>query len=230
MEATKKSKRGAKMFMAIAAAGLTGALCLGSTTTAYAAGEQVGLDSYGYKAAQIAVRDRMATVTAEDADGDTDSSSNAYAEGVGYSYKAGAEIDRLYGFDVGVDDYVVKPFSPREPMARVNVIVNRHGGALDSGRIRVGGIEMDVPGHNVYVDGERVDLTPKEYDVLTYLAEHKGVVLTRAQILSAVWGYEYVGDDRTVDWQVKLLRGKLGACRDHVVTVRGTGYKLEEPS
>ena len=83
---------------------------------------------------------------------------------------------------------------------------------------------------NVYVDGERVDLTPKEYDVLTYLAEHKGVVLTRAQILSAVWGYEYVGDDRTVDWQVKLLRGKLGACRDHVVTVRGTGYKLEEPS
>jgi len=142
----------------------------------------------------------------------------------------GAEIDRLYGFDVGVDDYVVKPFSPRELMARVNVIVNRHGGALDSGRIRVGGIEMDVPGHNVYVDGERVDLTPKEYDVLAYLAEHKGVVLTRAQILSAVWGYEYVGDDRTVDWQVKLLRGKLGACRDHVVTVRGTGYKLEEPS
>ncbi len=141
----------------------------------------------------------------------------------------GTEFDRLYGFEVGVDDYVVKPFSPRELMARVNVIVNRHGVGSDK-RLAVGRIEIDAPGRNVYVDGERVELTAKEYDVLLYLAENAGRVLTRPQILSAVWGYENSGDDRTVDWQVKLLRGKLGTSRDHVVTVRGVGYKLEDPA
>ena len=141
----------------------------------------------------------------------------------------GAEFDRLYGFEVGVDDYVVKPFSPRELMARLNVIIARHGGAR-GGRLIVGKIEIDALAHNVYVEGERVELTAKEYDVLLYLAENKGIVLSRPQILAAVWGYEDAGDDRTVDWQVKLLRGKLGACRDHVVTVRGAGYKLEEPA
>lgn len=142
----------------------------------------------------------------------------------------GSEFDRLYGFEVGVDDYVVKPFSPRELMARVNVIVSRHGGGKQSRLITVGKIEIDPLGHNVYADGAKVELTAKEYDVLLYLAENSGIVLSREQILSAVWGYEHAGEDRTVDWQVKLLRAKLGDCRDHVVTVRGTGYKLEDPS
>lgn len=142
----------------------------------------------------------------------------------------GSEFDRLFGFEMGVDDYVVKPFSPRELMARVNVIVSRHGGAAaQGGLLTVGKIKIDAAGHNVYVDGQKVELTAKEYDVLLYLAENRGVVLSREQILSAVWGYEHVGEDRTVDWQVKLLRGKLGSCRDHVITVRGSGYKLEEP-
>ena len=144
----------------------------------------------------------------------------------------GAEFDRLYGFEVGVDDYVVKPFSPKELMARVNVIVSRHakatGAAADT--IVIGELTIDKLGHNVLVSGEKVELTAKEYDVLTYLADNRGIVLSRGQILSAVWGYDSVGEDRTVDWQVKLLRSKLGPCRTYIVTVRGSGYKLEQPS
>ena len=144
----------------------------------------------------------------------------------------GAEFDRLYGFEVGVDDYVVKPFSPKELMARVNVVAARHGAAdADGGTsITVGQIEIDERGRTVRAAGEKVELTAKEYEVLLYLAKNKGAALSRAQILSAVWGYDHVGDDRTVDWQVKLLRNKLGECRDHVVTVRSVGYKLEDPT
>jgi len=143
----------------------------------------------------------------------------------------GAELDRLYGFEVGVDDYVVKPFSPKELMARVNVIVSRHGGPTSvDGKLFIGALEIDRLGHNVYVSGEKTELTAKEYDILVYLAENRGIVLSRAQILSAVWGYENAGEDRTVDWQVKLLRSKLGECRDYIVTVRGSGYKIEDPS
>ncbi len=146
----------------------------------------------------------------------------------------GTEYDKLFGFEVGVDDYVTKPFSPKELMARVKVIIRRHQStspAAESQRtLKSGGIEIDIPGHNVYVDGEKTDLTAKEYGILLYLMENMGIVLSRDQILNKVWGYDYFGDDRTVDWQMKLLRGKLGPYRDCIRTIRGAGYKFESLS
>ncbi|MBQ1516731.1 MAG: response regulator transcription factor [Clostridia bacterium] len=142
----------------------------------------------------------------------------------------GTEYDKLFGFEVGVDDYVTKPFSPKELMARIKVIISRHTVQKpeENSHIKVGGIEIDTLGHNVYIDGEKTDLTAKEYAILLYLTENKGIVLTRDKILNAVWGYDYFGDDRTVDWQIKLLRNKLGKYRDTVQTIRGVGYKFEE--
>ena len=144
----------------------------------------------------------------------------------------GEEYDKLFGFEVGVDDYVVKPFSPKELLARVNVIVNRHkakiGGAWrGKSEIALDGLRIDTLGRNVFAQGQKIELTAKEYDLLLYFAENKGIALTRENILNAVWGYEYFGDDRTVDWQIKLLRGKLGKCREYITTIRGVGYKLE---
>lgn len=143
----------------------------------------------------------------------------------------GEEYDKLFGFEVGVDDYVVKPFSPKELMARVNVIVSRNQGRGEkpgvAGALAFSGLRIDMLGRSVYVDGEKAELTPKEYELLTYLAQNKNIALTREQILSAVWGYDYYGDDRTVDAQVKLLRGNLGPYRDLIVTLRGVGYKFE---
>ena len=144
----------------------------------------------------------------------------------------GAEYDKLHGFEVGADDYVTKPFSPRELMARINVIIKRN--AKDPDRIRkdeeileFGGLVIDVPGHELRLDGVKTDLTAKEFDLLLYLVRHKGIVMTRDQILSSVWGYDYFGYDRTVDWQMKLLRGKLGKYRECIQTIRGVGYKFE---
>lgn len=143
----------------------------------------------------------------------------------------GEEYDKLFGFEVGVDDYVVKPFSPKELMARVNVIIRRHRGpserAGQEDLLEFGGLRIDRLGRNVFVDGAKVGLTAKEYDVLVYLAENHGIALTRDQILSSVWGYEYMGEDRTVDWQIKLLRNKLGRYRSCIITMRGVGYKFE---
>lgn len=142
----------------------------------------------------------------------------------------GTEYDKLFGFEVGIDDYVVKPFSPKELMARVNVIVNRHrpqSGANARRTLEAGALTIDVSGRRVTVDGQWVDLTAKEYDLLLYLVENQGMVLTREQILNAVWDYAYQGADRTVDWQIKLLRSKLGICRNYIKTLRGVGYKFE---
>ena len=143
----------------------------------------------------------------------------------------GTEGDKLYGFEMGVDDYVVKPFSPRELMARLKVIIARHAPKAEEIRhteeIRVGSLLIDKAGRTVRVQGESVELTAKEFDLLLYLAENKGIVLSREKILNTVWGYDYIGEDRTVDWQIKLLRGKLGICRDYIRTLRGVGYKLE---
>lgn len=143
----------------------------------------------------------------------------------------GTEYDKLFGFEVGADDYLTKPFSPKELMARVNVIINRHkkdSPEIDkSEKLVFDGLEIDTLGRNVYVDGERTELTAKEFDLLVFLAKNRGIVMSRDKILNGVWGYDYFGEDRTVDWQVKLLRGKLGSYRKMLKTVRGVGYKFE---
>ncbi|MEE3449667.1 MAG: response regulator transcription factor [Acutalibacteraceae bacterium] len=142
----------------------------------------------------------------------------------------GTEYDKLFGFEVGVDDYVTKPFSPKELMARIKVIISRHNvqKPQETSRVKAGGIEVDTLGRNVYIDGEKTELTAKEYAILVYFIENRGIVLSRDKILNAVWGYDYFGDDRTVDWQIKLLRNKLGKYRDAIHTIRGVGYKFEE--
>ena len=142
----------------------------------------------------------------------------------------GTEFDKLFGFEVGVDDYVTKPFSPMELIARIKVKLS-YGKAAeqksDSGRLTAGGIEIDTLGLTVTVDGKKADLTAKEYALLLLLVKNKGIVLSRDRILNEVWGYDSFGVDRTVDWQIKLLRGKLGAYRDSIKAVRGVGYKFE---
>ena len=142
------------------------------------------------------------------------------------------EYDKLFGFEIGVDDYVVKPFSPKELMARINAVVNR---AKSNGSSNVKqekytfeGLEIDMLGRNVYVDGEKKELTPKEYELLQYFILNKNIALSREKILNEVWGYDFFGEDRTVDTHVKMLRNNLGQYRDKIVTVRGMGYKFEE--
>ncbi len=143
-----------------------------------------------------------------------------------------AEYDKLYGFEVGADDYVTKPFSPRELMARINVIIKRNAKDRDqegkaNAVLEFGGVKIDIPGHGLYLDGVKTELTAKEFDLLLYLARHKGIVMSRDRILNAVWGYDSFGYDRTVDWQMKLLRGKLGSHREMIQTIRGVGYKFD---
>lgn len=136
------------------------------------------------------------------------------------------EYDRLFGFEVGVDDYVVKPFSPKEVMARVAALLKR----VNPGKgatIVSEGLEIDIPGRNVYVDGKKVNMTPKEYELLFYLAQNRGIAISREQLLSNVWSYDFYGDDRTVDTHIKMLRSSLGRYREKIVTLRGLGYKME---
>lgn len=144
----------------------------------------------------------------------------------------GEEYDKLFGFEVGVDDYVTKPFSPKELMMRIKVIISRHAASVGPAKkeevIKFAGLTIDTLGHVLYVDGEKTELTAKEYDILLYLVHNRGIVLTRDKILNAVWGYDYFGEDRTVDWQIKLLRNKLGSYRAMIHTVRGVGYKFDE--
>lgn len=141
----------------------------------------------------------------------------------------GEEYDKLYGFEVGIDDYVVKPFSPKELMARINVIIKRTLSApsVTHKSFSFPGLEIDCEGHNVYVAGNRVNLTPKEFELLLYLASNKNIALSRDKILNTVWGFDFYGDGRTVDTHIKMLRNNLGDCREYIVTVRGTGYKFD---
>ncbi len=143
----------------------------------------------------------------------------------------GEEYDKLFGFELGIDDYVVKPFSPKEVMARINVIIKRNNAKQketpEKECIRFDGLEIDILGRNVYVDGEKAEMTPKEYDLLFYLVKNKNIALTRDKLLSDVWGYDFYGDDRTVDTHIKMLRNSLGPYRDYIVTLRGLGYKFE---
>ena len=139
----------------------------------------------------------------------------------------GEEYDKLFGFEIGSDDYVTKPFSPKELMARIHAVAKRTVAAsLPSDKYEFEGLKIDVRGRSVYVDGERVDLTPKEYELLFYFAQNKGIALTRERLLNKVWGYDFYGDDRTVDTHVKMLRGNLKEYRKFIVTLRGLGYKF----
>lgn len=136
------------------------------------------------------------------------------------------EYDKLFGFELGVDDYVVKPFSPKELMARIKVVLERSNHTI-SNILKFDGLEIDVTGRSVSVDGEKAMLTPKEIDLLLYLVQNQNVALSRQKLLEEVWNYDYFGDDRTVDTHIKMLRHNLGKYRDHIITVRGMGYKFE---
>ncbi|MCR3955802.1 MAG: response regulator transcription factor [Gudongella sp.] len=139
----------------------------------------------------------------------------------------GEEYDKLFGFELGVDDYVTKPFSPKELMARINAIISRDKGRGNKKQLDFNGLNIDLDGRSVYVDGNKVDMTPKEYDLLVYMAKNKNRALTREQLLRDIWGYDFYGDDRTIDTHIKMLRSNLGPYRNYVVTMRGIGYKFE---
>lgn len=143
----------------------------------------------------------------------------------------GEEYDKLFGFEIGIDDYVVKPFSPKEVMARINAIVKRNSAGTTSQpaaeTAKFEGLEINFTSRDVFIDGEKVALTPKEYDLLFYLVRNKNIALTRNRLLEEVWGYDFFGDDRTIDTHIKMLRNNLGPYRKFVVTLRGMGYKFE---
>ena len=141
----------------------------------------------------------------------------------------GEEYDKIHGFELGIDYYLVKPFSPRELMLRVNAIISRYAAKKEDvhEKDQFGGLVIDYAARLVYVDGERAELSPKVYDLLVYLVKNKGLALTREQLLNKVWGYDYYGDDRTLDTHIKLLRLALGPYRDYVVTIRGVGYRFD---
>ena len=141
----------------------------------------------------------------------------------------GEEYDRIHGFERGVDDYVVKPFSPKELMMRVNAIMNRVRPQEDQHRNTVSfqGLTIDFDARIVTVDGQRAELSPKEYDLLVYLVQNKNIALTREMLITNVWGYDFYGDDRTLDTHIKLLRKSLGPYSKFIVTLRGVGYRFE---
>lgn len=142
----------------------------------------------------------------------------------------GEEYDKLFGFEIGADDYVTKPFSPKEVMARINAVTKRRAmknNDVSQQSYKFEGLEIDMAGRNVYVDGEKAELTPKEYELLFYLVRNNGIALTREKLLYDVWGFDFYGDDRTVDTHIKMLRGNLKEYRKFIVTLRGLGYKFE---
>ena len=141
-----------------------------------------------------------------------------------------SENDKVSGLVNGADDYVTKPFSPKELMARVHAVLARSAPAVQndvSPVLTFGGLTIDIPGRSVSVDGNKIELTPKEYDLLFYLVENKNIALSRDKLLRDVWGYDFFGDDRTIDTHIKNLRNNLGPYRDMIVTLRGVGYKFE---
>ncbi|SFP95077.1 DNA-binding response regulator, OmpR family, contains REC and winged-helix (wHTH) domain [Lachnospiraceae bacterium XBB1006] len=143
----------------------------------------------------------------------------------------GEEYDKIHGFEIGIDDYVVKPFSPKELMMRANVIMQRHDDQEEKMKrhkiFETEGLVIDFTGRTVTIDGARVDMSPKEYALLFYLVENRNIALSREQLITQIWGYDYYGDDRTLDTHIKLLRNSLGKYRNHLVTLRGVGYKFE---
>ena len=141
----------------------------------------------------------------------------------------GEEYDKLFGFEIGVDDYVVKPFSPKELMARIRAVLNRASASQHTEDvIRYEGLEINFTAREVKIDGEKVSMTPKEYDLLFYLVKNMNIALSREKLLEEVWGFDFYGDDRTVDTHIKMLRNSLGKYRNLIVTLRGMGYKFEK--
>ena len=152
----------------------------------------------------------------------------------------GEEYDKINGFELGIDDYVVKPFSPKELMLRVNAVMKRAAPKASAPKeeepeeskneiveFADGGLRADLTARIVYVDGQRADMTPKEYDLFFYMIRNKNIALTREKLITEVWGYDYFGDDRTLDTHIKLLRKSLGRYADFIVTLRGVGYRFD---
>lgn len=147
----------------------------------------------------------------------------------------GEEYDKINGFEVGVDDYVVKPFSPKELMLRIEAVMKRYSAGTQNREqsdeskeiFELDGLRADITARIVYIDGKRAEMTPKEYDLLFYLLKNKNIALSREKLISEVWGYDYYGDDRTLDTHIKLLRRSLGRYAEHIVTLRGVGYRFD---
>ncbi len=142
----------------------------------------------------------------------------------------GEEYDRIHGFETGVDDYVVKPFSPRELMMRVSAILKRSGAEDKEEKHDIydcDGIKVDFTGRIVYIDGERISMSPKEYELFFYLVKNRNIALSREKIITDVWGYDFYGGDRTLDTHIKILRKSLGKYSERIVTLRGVGYRFE---
>ncbi len=143
------------------------------------------------------------------------------------------EYDKIHGFEIGIDDYVVKPFSPKELMLRINAVIRRCTANLPDDAqekhniVKFGKLTIDFTGRFVYIDDKKIDMTPKEYDLLFYMARNRNIALTREMLLNNVWGYDFYGDDRTLDTHIKLLRKSLGECSSYLVTLRGVGYRFE---
>ena len=144
----------------------------------------------------------------------------------------GEEYDRIHGFELGIDDYVVKPFSPRELMMRVSAVLKRTAANVpavsDGERVTIGDMVVDFAARQVTIKGEKLNLSPKEYDLLFYMVRNRGIALTREKLISDVWGYDFFGDDRTLDTHIKLLRKSLGEYADKITTLRGVGYRFEK--
>ena len=147
----------------------------------------------------------------------------------------GEEYDRIHGFEVGADDYVVKPFSPKELMLRIEAIMKRVSAPNSTSTepqfdiYNTDGLCVNFTARSVTVDGQPIDLSPKEYDLLFYLIRNRNIALTREKLICEVWGYDFYGGDRTLDTHIKLLRKSLGKYAEHIVTLRGTGYRFDDP-
>ena len=142
----------------------------------------------------------------------------------------GEEYDKIHGFELGIDDYVVKPFSPKELMMRIDAIMKRSkrpDETADKDIFCTEGLKVDFTGRIVYVNGVKADLSPKEYDLLFYMIKNRNIALSREKIITEVWGYDFYGDDRTLDTHIKLLRKSLGEYSKFIVTLRGVGYRFE---
>lgn len=142
----------------------------------------------------------------------------------------GEEYDKLFGFELGIDDYVVKPFSPKELMARINAVIQRSKGRVEPNTHEIftyEGLSIDMTARVITVDGVPAQMTPKEYELLFFMVRNRGIALSRERLITEIWGYDYFGDDRTLDTHIKMLRQSLGPYRSLIITLRSMGYKFE---